>query len=82
MADEKKGNEKKEPNYLAAAVRGLEFRTNQAQVDKETKKKTYVPIVRPMTVDDVLSHRRDGSKVYLVAKDGSKYTVDLSGSGE
>lgn len=65
------------PEQVAAAIKGRMFQTNREIVDKETKKKTYVPHERPMTEDDVLSAVADGPEVCVACADGTKHRVTL-----
>jgi len=70
---------------IAKAIEGLQFRTNKALpvLDDQGKpvkeqgkvKVTYVPDLRPMTMDDVLKASYDGGELTIVSKDGSKYRI-------
>lgn len=58
-------------------LKGLTYRTSEKkEVTENGQKKTrYVPIERPLTVNDLLSERDDGSTFHIVTKDGRKYDV-------
>ncbi len=58
-------------------LEGLTFRTSEKkEVTEDGQKKTrYIPIERPLAVDDLLSERDDGDTFHIVTKDGRKYDV-------
>lgn len=64
------------PKGVKEAIRDLKFKTNQAIEDRETKKKTYAPAVRPMTESDVLSWKYVGDQLVIVSKDGTKHRIE------
>ena len=66
------------PKSVKEAIKGLRFKTNQVMEDKESKKKTYAPSVRPMTDEDVLSWKYVGDTLTIVSKDGTKHRVECA----
>jgi len=58
-------------------LKGLVFKTSvKKEVTEDGQKKTrYVPVERPLALDDLLSERDDGSAFHIVTKDGRKYDV-------
>lgn len=59
-------------------LEGLTFKTSELrEVDDGNGgvKKQWYPVVRPLTVADIISQRDDGGSFHIVAGDGRKYDV-------
>jgi len=72
-----KQQEAEAPVFDKKWLEGLKYRTSEAKTVEEEGRKVrkFVPSVRALKVDDVLSWKDCGSSVVLVTADGQKVTV-------
>jgi len=58
-------------------LEGLKFRTSEPKIIKENgiEKTRYIPVERPLTLDDIMSQRDVGDCFVIATLDGRKYTI-------
>lgn len=59
-------------------IKGLQHRSSTPYITEEdgTSKTFYTPVIRPLTLEDVMATRETAEGIFFVTTDGKKYFWD------